>query len=478
MFTEEEESEVPVGDKPAEKWTDTLLQRTAAICLFDPPAGTEAIGHLKERAASKLNVDGEDPIFHDKSIKPPLWERFWDRIAASNQRQVVTSIILRIYKPPTMDTKDQAVRGAGGAHPQTKEEFRDEERGLEKESGTLPADNANDQEKAGDAGAVQPDPAPALEGLVDKILLGSRDFDLPEQFLSPQDPELKTMMAELLPKAIMKQRVFSAINRHDHLGLESLLHVNRQLDLGKTKNRQGESPLKRAILNGSIEVVRCLLSKRRVDVSGEQGLDAIKTVVENPDPGSPDERYQRDMIDLLLKSGAGVRTGTNLAKWAKGQGLEPPRTTAEAWQLLESPSPLTGPSAAILIQTTPDVRQLEAIRTTKLSVRQFIAAAADKPHSFDMTQLPLNILYNRHDSTTEGNLQPDWASTRGRAALDEDLGNSNPKLKSGNSAMCRWYHIPSNNVSYFLASCSPGDVLTINVILMPNITADDMGPCE
>ncbi|KAF1963218.1 hypothetical protein CC80DRAFT_108076 [Byssothecium circinans] len=383
----------------AQHWTHKLLQKTAAICFFDPPAEKVGIEYLKERTITNLGVERDDPMFNDifPSLWKNLWKNLWDRIAAEDQHDMVTKVFLRVYTPSAPNTKDKMTSRVGGTDPRAKAESY-KVRDQEKEVGATPVA----PECMGNTGAAEPEAVPELKKLADEFFPGlpGHDFDLPSQFPTPQDPQLKLILVEFLPKAIMKQRIFSAINCGNVKELKVLLQVNRQLDLSKTKNRKGETLLKRAILIGSTDIMMELLSQRCVDVYGDQGLDAIKTVIKDSNQAENDDD-KKERVDLLLTSGAGVRTGMNLVDWAKTENLfdDLKENNSSVLQLLEKPPPRTGPSAAILLRTNPNDGQRKASEETRLSVRQFDATEEGKPLSLHETQQRVaRLLYGEHDS--------------------------------------------------------------------------------
>lgn len=493
MFAEAAKSEKTV------EWARKLLSTTAATCLFGPPVGSDGREGLQRWAVEKLGVSTDHSICK-ATIDPYLWKKFRDCVTTEDCK-LNTKVIARIYKA----VKDKATGEADAAETTAKAQSTSHgaQNDQEKASGAHPSA----QKDVGSSAKPDPEPSPEPDPkeLFDHPLpFSGREFGTIGSFSGPHDLDFKKVVGVLLSQAILEHQLFSAINGKNESKVEALLQANRFVDVAKIRNRSGESLLTRAILTGSTEIMRRLLSKRRFahNISGIQGLKAIAAVIGDMDQDHAADKKER--VELLLKSGAGVKVDEKLAEWVREAIPSSIIIGDDIQNLLEHRPPQNGPSAPVLLRTDPghlNDDQLQASKNTKISVRQFIAATAKESHlvvsgypsvarllygqgSRDAgeTAVPNHVqdqvqAHAHAPAQVESQAQPQGAAgNQKREAVDMVLESIDSQFKiTKKEAMCRWYHIPANNVSVWVSrSKIPVEVHE----LMQISSVDGLGSCR
>ena len=200
----------------------------------------------------------------------------------------------------------------------------------------------------------------------------------------------------------------------------------------RTSDRLGENPLHKAVASGRVDIVRLLIDNWGANVN-EETMDkksAIDIAIED---------RNEIMVRILLKKGAHVREETKASlRSEEHDGADHPRDWAreKIKRIITVEKPiLAGPSAGRKHYT---IRNLARPRPE-----------CERVCSYFKAQITEFLLYKSTTSEARIFETPSVHELlHTERPLDEIL-HQNFELPSGfqKSSICKWYHLPANNVS-------------------------------
>lgn len=417
--------------------TADLLKNTAAVGFFAAPFAS--IDPLIEWSSGCLKINKGAKVFTNLqvSVGPEVWKAFSDHIA---QWYMLTFA------------------------------FQEKEKKKEKE----------EEEKGG--------PVHRLDGLkesevmiylADKIWEREDNMDDMARISGPQDPKFRDM-TDYLTRAIQTHHLLAAAKRGDKEMITQLADQSINVNL---PNRQGETALHVAVRYDKLDTIKALLGTGKVvlDQQDKSEMTALQSAVrlngtsvygivkelleagaspnltDSPEPETPAELAERPNNESTPRQPTGEK--------GKEPAVESPQSRRQRTkELLENPPPVSPPRLMKeLIKETPTDNLLDACRKTVVVVREMFDTGNYIPFYTDIEQL----IYKKSsaDDKKPDDKGPDGKGPDGKGQDDERLDVRLDKYfidrmrdtsLENKSAMCRWYHIPMNNVrlpSYRHSTC-------------------------
>jgi ankyrin repeat protein len=245
------------------------------------------------------------------------------------------------------------------------------------------------------------------------------------KFSGPQDPTFQGI-SDCISTAVKTHQLLAAAKRHDKDMITDL--INQHVDLNLS-NSKGETALHVAVdqdyqqlSEGDSEkvskdiadIVERLLGTRKIDLSrqAKSGSTALHVAVLRGGPNC------HKIVKLLLEAGAKPKQ-----KNKEGSTPEELSCSEDIAKLLRNPPPVVGPPATTKLEKgIPSDDQRCACRGIEMTVRDIFPAEGKEPdryiHAYPTVE---QLIY-------------------GDQAVDKLL------WKPQETPMCRWYHIPMNNV--------------------------------
>lgn len=198
--------------------------------------------------------------------------------------------------------------------------------------------------------------------------------------------------------------------------------LNASVDFN-SQNRKMQTVLHLAAERGLARLVQCLVNSGKVDLDRQdgEGDTALNVAVESRSYSSP------DIVHDLLKAGANTGITNILGKSAEDMALEE-GVNQDIKDLFRNPPLVEGPSGPRrLVRGKPaNANAQEACRKTSMVAREIFSPTESRPE--------------RH--------LPVYKSVHDFIYTDENIDQFFQAAYTENSptAICRWYHIPMNNV--------------------------------
>lgn len=189
------------------------------------------------------------------------------------------------------------------------------------------------------------------------------------------------------------------------------------------QNRKGQTVLHLATERELVRLVQCLVNSGKVDLDRQdkKGNTALNVAVESRSAASP------DIVHALLKAGANTGITNTLGKSAEDMALEE-EVNQYIKNLFRNPPLVEGPSGPrTLVRGKPaNANAQDACHRTSMVVREIFGPTESRPE--------------RH--------LPVYKSVHEFIYTDESIDQFFQAAYTENSstAICRWYHIPMNNV--------------------------------
>lgn len=264
-----------------------------------------------------------------------------------------------------------------------------------------------------------------LKAQVDLVHVTSSDVGGIAQFSGPKDHKFHSI-TRLILKTVQTRQLLGAAEHGD----EDMLTyaINHSIDVN-LHNKADETALHIAAKHGELQSIRALLSSGKVDIDHQDsyGRTALHQAVL-----CQEGNKSRPMVEELLKAGADP--------WIEDtKGVDPdtlskdPRINIATRRLFEKRPLVEGPPAIpqsrLVRKMPPQGDATEACHETEMVATEVFFITGDKKPEKHLPNYPQvdGLIYS--DAPVDDNFQ----ETRRR------------KFKK--KPFCRWYHIPTNNVS-------------------------------
>jgi len=312
---------------------------------------------------------------------------------------------------------------------------RDKAQGREKDESAAP-----NQENE-----INASPQLTKNSFADEMWAKGGDINDIARFSGPRDERFRTM-TDFLIRAIHSHHLLAAAESGDAKMIKEL--DNRSVDVNRT-NRKGETALHVAVQVGNRDALLALIQTDKVLLNQENGsgMTALDFAARRNRDDPSDYTLVRD---LLL---AGARPDPESSRDFES-GWKAPTTVAPSQrssrelmnELLQNPPPRSPPrSMKRLMKESPfdDSDARNACRKTEVLVAEMFSTGSYFPYYTNIERL----IYE----TDAGDQKPEEKGLK--ATLDKyflkqlqrEIGQGNTSL-GDKPAVCRWYHIPMNNV--------------------------------
>ena len=252
-------------------------------------------------------------------------------------------------------------------------------------------------------------------------------------FDNSTDPEFKTL-CRIIYKAIGSQRILRAAGVGDGTLMNKLVSSGHSF---KVKNSTGQTALHLAVQRRDSPMVNLLLTRCRharyllteSDANGDMPLHSALKI-------ERDRSHEvQSIVKALLDNGASpiVKNNNNLTP------MEIAKDHSDTMRrLVESPQQVKGPLVQVMTKGNPrGADGVEACNKTEVAITTIFVARDGKNDTY---------------RTSEKSVQELIYSDRKFYDIVRDLRHSNSKVPT----MCRWFHMPMNNVSLRLIHCCTG----------------------
>jgi hypothetical protein len=270
-----------------------------------------------------------------------------------------------------------------------------------------------------------------LKEMVDRLWETDAAIEEVGKFSGPDDPHFQAL-GRCISDAIRTHQLLVAAAMGNEESIRQLIGESVDLNLS---GRDGRTVLHAATEAKFLGIVRQLLWTNKIDIDNQDqsGMTALHIAVLGND------MKDRDIIEDLLIAGANSNLANKEEKTPKNLAEEDENIIDDIKDLFESPPPVAGPLAPTRLDkgNLPEGDGLNACRKTRANVRDIYAADEQNTDS----HLPL---YTRILDLVYGEQSLD--------AMFQSLRGQNVPQRP----MCRWIHIPMNNVRtdcVYIPSC-------------------------
>ena len=405
-----------------------LQESTAAVVLFAAPFH---ITPLIEWTSRSLGLSRDAKVFSNLQMRigPEVWKSFNRHIAA--------------WYMLTFAFQE-----------------RQNEKEWEEEKDEAPPGNQQDEMK--ESKAI--DEPQHLVCLAPETWEGEHAIGDIARMSGPRDPKFRTM-TEFLTRAIHTHHMLAAAKRGDVDMIKEF--AVRSIDVN-LPNRQGETSLHVAVQYNRLDVVTALIETSKVDLDHQDvsGMTALHFAI----------RHNGDLVYAIVKELLEAGASPNLRGGPKSETLVElaERLYSESAQrqpngdederldnsqlrremtkdLLKNPPPVSPPRPANrLVKEIPAIEARDACRKTVVVVREMFDTDSYIRYYTNIEQLIYESFSANDKNPADQELEDD---NELKASLDTFFQNQKALQKQrgdisleGKLAMCRWYHIPMNNV--------------------------------